>query len=769
MLRYIIKQYIRNISRRKIFSFINIIGLAFAVAFVILIGQFLFIENNYNHELKNADNIYRLVNTKSKSYSIFDYRIKDQIIASIPGIKDVCLLNHFPIEANVKNNIFKIDNMLVVDQDFFKMFDVHFIFGNPATALSSADNIVITESSANRIFGTTDALGKVIKLNHQNDMIVTGIVKNLPEDISFKGDIFVSYKNSIMKRLYYKCLNWGDDKTNNEQILFNVFVELKNGKDFKSVENRIAALNKLNSSLYPKDVILTPLKTNYFNMEFEDADLMHGNVDLMKILTAIGIFILLLAVINFLNLSTASHRYRLTEISVKKCLGADRKILIKQLLTESFFTCAISSLLGIAFAELFLPYFNKFIDKPISLQIFGNIHFFILFITFILLLSLLTGFLPAIILSKISPTQVLKAYSYLKGSGRRYRSILTMLQFAISIILICSLIIITKQIDFVKHKDLGFNTEHLLYLKVHYTLKNRIQVLADKLGQYPGIKAITKTFGIPGDINLGFGEYGAIVIDTATIKTFGFKLVDGRNLLSSDDGSYNLINQAALKKLGGGDYKNYKIGKTKIAGVIADFNYSSLYNKIEPLILMYNNKFDANYITMKISGPIGKTINYIKQTWEEVCPDYPMEFGFYDEYFNSMYKREENFASLISIFSILAVVISCLGIFGLSVFQSEQKIKEIGIRKVFGASSWEILMLLIRNFSRWVLLANIIAIPIAYYLMNKWLQDFAYRINVSWWIFALAGGIALLIALTTISIQAIRAATANPVKSLRYE
>lgn len=594
-------------------------------------------------------------------------------------------------------------------------------------------------------------------------------MNDLPEDISFKGDIFVSYKNSIMKRLYYKSLSWGDNTTNNEQILFNVFVELKNEIDSKSVETRVAALNKLNSSLFPQDVFLTPLKTNYFNTEFEDVDLMHGNIDLMKILSAIGIFILLLAVINFLNLSTASHRNRLTEISVKKCLGADRKILIRQLLTESFFTCVVSSLIGIAIAELILPYFNKFIDKPISLQIFGNINFFILFIIFILLLSFLTGFLPAIILSKISPTQVLKTNSYLKGSGRSYRSVLTMLQFAISIILICSLIIITRQIDFVKHKDLGFNTERLLYLKVHYTLKNRIQVLADKLGQYPGIKAITKTFGIPGEINLGSDEYGAIVIDTATIRTFGFKLVEGRNLLPSDIGSFELVNQTALKKLGGGDYKNYKIGKTKIAGVIADFNYSSLYNKIEPLILMYDNKFGADNITMKISGPIGKTINYIKQTWEEVCPDYPIEFGFYDEYFNSMYKMEENFASLISIFSILAVVISCLGIFGLSVFQSEQKIKEIGIRKVFGASSWEILMMLIKSFSKWVLLANIIAIPAAYYLMNKWLQDFAYRIEMHWWIFALAGGIALLIAITTISIQAIRAATANPVKSLRYE
>ena len=370
-------------------------------------------------------------------------------------------------------------------------------------------------------------------------------------------------------------------------------------------------------------------------------------------------------------------------------------------------------------------------EKQLSLQIFSNPQVIISFVVIIITLSFLSGILPALIISKISPIHIFEEKLYLKISGKNYRSALTMFQFTVSIILISALIVITRQIEYVKHKDLGFKTEHLLDLKVHYTLANRTSVLAKKLRQYHSIKSITETFGVPGEIDFGMGGYSVIMADKNTINTFGFNLLQGRNFLSSDSiDNYVIINEAALKELGGGDYKDYKISKMKIAGVVSDFNYSSMHKKIEPLILKLNNGFYANNITMRISGPVGRTIDYVKKTWEEICPDYPIQFGFYDDYFDSMYRKEENLASLISIFSILAVVISCLGIFGLAVFQSEQRIKEIGIRKVFGASSGEIIFLLTKNISVWVVIANIIAIPVAYYFLNKWLQEFAYRINI---------------------------------------
>jgi len=288
---------------------------------------------------------------------------------------------------------------------------------------------------------------------------------------------------------------------------------------------------ELNKIRFPQKVSLTPMNNNYFNTEISDSDLMHGNVELIKILSIIGIIILLLAVVNFVNLATAAYKYRLTEISVKKCFGANRQILIRQLLTESLLTCMISGLLAIVFAELFLPYFNQFVEKPLTLQIFSAPVFLILFILFLFVLGFLTGFFPAVILSKISPIQLFKLNPFLKGSGNSLRGILTVFQFSITIILISGLIIINRQIDFVKHKNLGFNTDQLLYLKVHYTLAKKTKALTDKLHQFHGVKSLTKTLGIPGEVQMSADSHEVIVIDSTSLETFGFKIIKGRNRL----------------------------------------------------------------------------------------------------------------------------------------------------------------------------------------------------------------------------------------------
>ncbi len=330
---------------------------------------------------------------------------------------------------------------------------------------------------------------------------------------------------------------------------------------------------------------------------------------------------------------------------------------------------------------------------------------------------------------------------------------------------------IYKQINFVKHSAIGFNTDHLIDLKVDYTLKDKVQVLSNKLLDYHRTKSLTKTMGVPGGINLMMNGYSAMAIDSTTLKTFGFKLLKGRNILPGDAGKACLINKEALKKLKS-ESTNGKVDKVagnEIVGVVADFHYSSLHNKTGPLILLYNPFWDANNITLRVTGPIGSAVDYIKSVWKEVCPDYPLELSFYDQSFAAMYSKEERLATLLGILSILAVIISCMGIFGLSVYQSEQRIKEIGIRKALGANISEIILLLIKNFSKWVIFANLVAIPVGYYLLNKWLQDFAYRINISWWMFLIAGAIALFIALSTVSMQAIKAATTDPVKTLRYE
>lgn len=770
MFRYSILYYIRSITRRKLFSSINIIGLSFGIAFMILIGQFLYYEFNYNHEIKNVENIYRVVDTEGNNYNI-DYRMKEQILQSVPGVKNACVLNHFGIDVNVGNKFFQLKHMLVVDQDFFNVFKCSFISGNPKEVFNSIDNIVLTEKTAKNIFGTINVVGKTLRLNHQYDMMIAGVVKDLPENISFGAELFVNVMNTPKQRIIYRmsCFTYDGKDDSQCQYPFNVFVELNKNADIEKIEKQISSFNKINSFRFPKKAALTPFKTNYFNTVIEDYDLLHGNKSLIKILSLIGMTILLLAVINFINLTTASYRYRLKEIGVKKYLGAGRPALIKQLILESLLTCIISSLLGILIAFLFLPYFNQFVDKSITLQIFSDPIFFALFVSFILLLGILTGFLPAIVLSRISPLQLFKSNPHLRGTGKGFRGVLTAFQFSMAIILISGLIVISKQIDFVKHKDPGFNTDRLIYLKIHYTLADRVEVLSNKLQQYHGIKSLTKTCGIPGDIRIRNDNHESIIIDSASMKTFGFKVIKGRNLLPGDMNKACLINMAAYKHFKNGDFQNHKVNGADVVGVVSDFHYSSLYTSTGPLALFYSNSWYTDNITMRISGSIGETMNYINKTWKEICPDYPIDLNFYDEHFASMYAKEENLASFVSIFSILAVIISCLGIFGLSVYQSEQRVKEIGIRKVLGAGVPEITLLLSKSFAKWVILANVIAVPVSYYFLNLWLQDFAYRITISWWVYVLSGVIALVIAFATVSFQAIKAATANPVESLRYE
>ena len=763
-----IKFYVRSLFRRKLFSFINITGLAFAIAFMLLIGQFVYYESTYNRDIENVDNIYRLANVSNNNYSV-DYRMRDILLDNLTTVKNAGLYNHFTIEASTPKHNYPIDNFIITDSHFFEILNVQFIAGDPREALSTIDGVVLTESTAKQIFGTTDIIGKAVKLSHKFDMVVTGVIKDLPDHINIKGDMFASWLNTPKERIVFsEGTMIADGKEPNVTYPFNIILELKNNRDKHGVEKFIEKYGKIDSFKYPEKAKLMPLKDDYYDMQYSNYDFLHGNIELVRILSIIGFVVLFLAAANFINLATASYRYRMNEIGIKKCFGADRKSMIKQFLLESLFTCIISALIGVILAEIFLPYFNQYVDKSISLQIYSDQLFLLIFVSFIILLSFITGFLPAVVLSRVTPLQIFKLNPYLKGTGKHYRGIFTVFQFVITTVMIISLIVITRQIDFVKHRDLGFNTDKLLYLKVDYTMGDRIKPLMDKLKEFHGIKSITSTFGMPGKIYNTRGEYNVIQVDSTSLSTFGFKIVKGRNLMPGDVDKACLINYSAFKRFDDKDFRNHKAGGLEIVGVVSDFNYKSSYNTVEPLALIINTTTPST-LTMRLTGPVGQTIKYIENTWNEMCPDYTLDYGFYDEMFASMYEREDKFASLITMFSLLAIVISCLGIFGLSVFQSEQKIKEIGIRKVLGASVSEITFILTKNFSMWVIIADIIAFPVAYFLMKSWLQDFAFKIELNWWIFLLSGLIAITIALFTISWQAIKAATANPVEALRYE
>ncbi|MCB0286803.1 MAG: ABC transporter permease [Calditrichaeota bacterium] len=764
--------FFRNLRRRKLFSLINIAGLAFSIGFIILIGQYVYFEYSHNSSLPNVERIYRITNQEAMG-SRLDHSIAQKVADEIPGVKHAGIMNITSVKINRAGQHFSFDKMALVDQAFFRIFDFPFVYGDAESALGTVDGIALTESAAKQIFGKTDVLGETLLLNHQLEMVVTGIIKDLPDNISIQASMFISAENSFQNRVQTgkTCIN--RNGISNCMYPFDIFLELEPRAEPLTITEKIAGFYEPGNDIYPEKPQLLPFKTNYFETSIQyDYNLQHGNARLINILLWIGLIIIGLAVINYINLTTAAYKYRLTEIGLKKCFGASRPALQKQLLFESLLFCLSAAILGIVIAEIFLPVFSEYVQKPLKIEVFSNPQFALMFIVFISLLSLFSGLVPAVILSKITPLQIFKLNAYLKGSGKYYRQALSVFQFGATITLIACLLVMIKQIDYVKHKDLGFNTTQLLYLNIHPLLNEKIQPLADKLREYHGTESLTVTGGIPSRVGVSINKNWMINADSATVSTFGFRLIDGRTFLSGDEGKSVIINETSLKDFENGEWRGQKLEEFEIVGVVSDFHFRSLHRLNAPLALLLGESTSfsqAKYVTLRLSGNISQGIDFIRQTWQEINPDFPLDFEFYDERFAGMYREQERLATLIGMFAVLAIIISCLGIFGLAVFQAEQRVKEIGIRKVLGATVPEITAMLTTDFTKWVILANIIAWPVAWYAASRWLQDFAYRIELNWWVFAIVGLLAVGLAFLTVSTQAVKAAISNPVDTLKSE
>jgi len=763
---------IRNILRHKAFSLINIFGLGCAIAIVILIGQYLHYEFSYDRYLENIDRIYQLIDYADESFDV-DYRIKERILQEVPGVEEACLYNQYSVELNYQEDAFVFDHMLIVDPAYFRLFDVPFIVGDASQALSDINSVVLTESAARRIFPNGDPLGKPITLDHQVDMVVTGIVEDFPENSSFQADLFVSYENTPRHRLRYgmNCLTYDGVDDSQCRYPFRIFLDIYPGADVDEVEGQIAALYSGDDFRFPNTLSLTPFKDSYLHNRYSASRLSHGNMGLLRLLSYVALLVLALAVGNYINLTMAGYTYRYKEIGVKKSIGVGRRPLILQFLGESSLITVLAALAGISFAELFLPYFNRFIGKELHLQIFSDLGLFSIFILFILLLGVVAGLYPSLALSRISPVQLIQSKTVMGKSRAVTRNILIIFQFTATTALVIGLLLIIRQIDYVKHSDLGFDSEQLVNISLHHRISQEVGLpLINRLSQSPNLESMSLTGMIPGAVNLSVGGYRAITIDENFLPTFKLSVIEGRDLLPGDLGKACLVNQAALQEFENGDFRGQRINDLEVVGVVPDFHFSSLHEEIGPLALLYYGlTWRPSHISMRIAGPVTETIAYIRETWKEIVPEFPLEYQFYDDWFDSMYRTEENLALLISIFAIQAIVISSLGLLGLVLFAAEQRKKEIGIRKVLGSSVVGIIVLITKSFAKLALVANVIAWPVAWFVMNRWLENFAYRIDLGLGTFLLAGLLVLVIALATVSVQAVKVATANPVDALRYE
>ena len=754
------------------------LGLACAILILLWVQD----EWSYDRHFKNADNLYRAIENQNTSSG------EVSLMAATPGPLAHSLKEEYPeiIRSSrytpsplmlKKGDEFIEETVASVDKDFLKMFTIEFIRGDINSALNEPHNIVITEEMAHKYFGDEDALGKTLQ-SRGYVVKVTGVVKSLPY-------------NSHIRFKFLVPIEWLTElgvPINDWRFRCYTYIELYKGTDTKIVEKKILGFVKKHNKGSNSEIFLQNIKKIHLfssgKYTYDISD--HGDITYVRILSLIAVFILIIACINFMNLSTAQSARRAMEIGLRKVAGAKKQKIMVQFLGESLLIVLVAHLIAMILVELLLPGFNNLTGKQLAVN-YQSAGFYIGLITIVLFCGLLAGSYPAFYLSSLKPLDTIKGIINKNPGNARFRRVLVIFQFSLSVLLIICTLIVGEQLDYLQNKDLGFNKDNIGYFMFPtFPADPKLETLKNELSNNPDIVSVTMahntSFNIEGTSG-GFKWAGkkegdnvlfyVLGVDKDFAKTFKLELKKGRFFSSefSTDTRAIVINEQAAKILGFknpiGEILSYHGSELNIIGVIKDFHFQSLHHKIEPLIMQIGA--DNNFFIKMKPDKITSTVAFVKKTYKSFNPPIPLDFKFLDDDFYNLYKTEQRMSKIFGYFSLLAIIISCLGLIGLSSFMIERRTKEIGIRKANGAKSIEIFFLLSREYIIWVSISIIIACPIAWYVMHKWLQNFAYRINMSWWVFALAGVVALIIALLTVSWQSYRAASKNPVEALRYE
>jgi len=798
----------RNLTRHKGFSFINIAGLTLGLTACILIGLFVWDENQYDKFLPDGDQVYRVYNHYTSNEGGEDRAIASPMFATtlqqdFPEVEQTARILMQPENKTLFENgdkkIYEQEGFYA-DSTFFDVFPLSFKYGSPVKVLDDPASIVISMPLAERFFANDNPVGKQLLVD-KSPFTVRGVfVKNPKFHLQF--DYVLPLAAAQLPKDRMQSWQW--------QQFYN-YAKLKKGTNAGLLETKFQAdvkkksdpfMKELHGSNKPMFQALKDIHLYSANFKFDNAQ--RGNITYVRALTIIAIFILLIACFNFINLATAKSLQRAKEVGVRKAIGAERKQLMFQFVGETILLTFISILISIALAILFLPWLNHFTGKNISLALFANPVVILLFIALTLIVGILAGFYPALVLSNFKPVKVLKGTMSANADAGKtpwLRHSLVVVQFTFSVLLIISAIVVFRQVNYLHNKDLGFSKDQIMFFPMRgdNMFKND-QAFKNELTQIPGVSSVSIGYGFPGDAVAGdeimVPKNGKqekepatqLMVDYDYIKTLGLQLVAGRDFskeMGTDKDHAWIINETAVKQLGFGTpqkalgQKLYwhvwnninpdSIKEGQVIGVVKDFNYKSLYDKVETTVLQIFPDAAWKVAVKMKTADIGKTISQVKNIWNQFTPDYPIEYKFLDENFEQMYKSEDKLRSLLWVFTSLAIFVGCLGLFGLAAYTAERRTKEIGIRKVLGASTNGIVVLLSKDFVKLVIISLLVASPVAWYFMNKWLQDFAYRISISWWIFMAAAVLTILIALLTVSFQAIKAAVANPVKSLRSE
>ena len=792
MIKNYLKIALRNLIKHKAFSLINISGLAIGMACCLLIIIFVQDELRYDRFHDKSDRIYRMTSEWNQRGVIANYPL---IFSGVPPIlqnefSEVQNFVRFDPRLNVLissgDKKFYEERLFYTDASVFEVFTFPLLKGDPKTALKEPYSIVLTENMAEKYFSGEDPMGQTLSIDNEHDYRIMGILKEIPRNSHIKFDFLASMATlEAQDSRYGKLWAWN----------CYTYLLLPEGYSYLDLERKFPDFirrHRGEKAVEAYTFSLQPLTSIHLHSHLGSEIEPNGDIRYVYIFSAIAFFILLIACINFMNLSTARSANRAKEVGVRKVLGADRIRLTKQFLGESLFLSLMALPVAVALVELFLPAFNALTGKDLRIDYFGNSVVFIGLIGILLIVGILSGSYPAFFLSTFRPAEVLKGKLKAGSGSTLFRKVLVVVQFSISIVLIAGTIIIFNQLDFIRNKKLGFDKEQVVVLPVSRSgIGQNFEAFKTELLQNPSVESVcgstslpsllpTRSVFIPEGVEEGERlTLRNVLVDYDFIKTFGMEIIEGRDFsrdFATDTKEAFIVNEAAVKEFGWDSALGKRLidlegPRGLVIGMVKDFHFRSKHQKIEPLILslLPSSRF-VYFVSVKIrSSNISETLAFLKRKWNSFSPGWPFEYFFLDDNFNRLYKSEDRLRQVFLTFTFLAIFIACLGLFGLAAFTAEQRTKEIGIRKVLGASVPGVVLLLSKEFIKWVLAANVIAWPVAYFAMGRWLENFAYRISLGWGVFVAAAGLTLGIALFTVGFQAAKAALANPSDALRYE
>lgn len=797
MFRNYLTSAIRNLLKYKAYSLINILGLAIGMTCCIMIMLFVQNELSYDQSHENKDRIFRvelrnrnLQTGEINEWTIGPYRLAEALRVDFPEISRVI---RFSAQSRVLihrgEKMFREEHFHLVDPGVLEAFTFPLLRGNPQTALQEPFTVVITEEIANKYFGNEDPMGQVLTYE-DHDFKVTGILDEVPANTHLPIDLLSSM--TVADQLFSRIVleNWSE-------MSVYTYVFLPPNMDAAEIEKRFPAFveKHLPNWAASVSIFLRPLASIHLYSQ--------SNIVYIYSFSAIAFFVLLIACINFMNLATARSASRAREVGLRKVVGAYRSQLVQQFLGESVLTAAISLLLSLIMVKLTLPAFNAFIEKDLVLDIAANGGLLLGLVSITLFVGLAAGIYPALFLASFEPVKVLKGIKKASAKGPALRKIMVAFQFTISIILIVVTMIVYRQLQYAKNLNLGFNKEHIVVIRgTPHNMRQQYDQVRMQLLQNPKIIAAAGTSRVPpGSLSSSIGtrpegipedqrkSMQTIWMDFDFIEILGLEIVAGRSFsrdFPSDVTSAFVLNEQAVRKIGwtpeeaigksfgSSEIKDWNLGQWirregQVIGVVKDFHFESLHDEIVPTVYFIAPYMAWNYLIRIQPGDIPGTLAFLEKKWQTFNPEVPFEYSFLDDAFDTLYRTEEKQGKIFGIFALLAVFIGCLGLVGLASFTAESSTKEIGIRKVLGSSVIKIVLLMTKDFTKLVLIANVIAWPIAYLVMRKWLQSFAYRIDIGVFTFLMAGALTLIIAWVTVSYQAIRASLINPADALRYE